>query len=284
MLMPILPIPARSDGTWNGDGDAIPEPLHAVLVVDDDDAFAQTVVDALTDRDIEAIVVRDPHEALGLARRRRFAAAVVDLIMPEMDGLELARELRRASPATEVVMLTGHADMHSAIEGVRNEVFDYLQKNSLQSIRLRRAVRAAIARSELRAENRRLVGGLQETTRKLSVLSDVSQRLSAEQHLDRLLAELTGAARELLEAESARVLIVECNELGDLTIRAAFGDGDVALGGHFGTGDGIAGHVLESGMPVRVDVPRSTRTTRRAATTWAAACPASSACRCSARP
>jgi putative nucleotidyltransferase with HDIG domain len=145
--------------------------------------------------------------------------------------------------------------MRSAIEAIRNEVFEYLQKEELQSIRLRRAVRAAIARSELRAENRRLVAGLQETTRKLKVLSDVSQRLSAESHLDRLLPELAGAARELLEAESARVLITEHNELGDLTIRAAFGDGDAAVGGHFGPGDGIAGHVLDSGKPVRLDDP-----------------------------
>ena len=136
-----------------------------MLIVDDDAAFAQTVVDALADTDIEAIAVADPREALSLIRRRPFAAAVVDLIMPEMDGLELARELRRANPATEVVMLTGHADMRSAIEGIRNELFDYLQKDSLQSVRLRRAVRAAIARSELRAENRRLLTGLQDPTR-----------------------------------------------------------------------------------------------------------------------
>jgi putative nucleotidyltransferase with HDIG domain len=229
-------------------------PLHSVLVVDDDDAFARTVADALCDRDIEALAVRDPHEAVSLSRRRRFGVAVVDLIMPEMDGLELARELRRASPDTEIVMLTGHADMRSAIEAIRNELFDYLQKDQLQSVRLRRAVRAAIARGELRAENRRLVVGLKETARKLSVLSEISTRLSAETHLDRLLPELTRAARELLEVETARVLITERNDLGDLTIRAAYGDGEVALGGHFGPGDGIAGQVLETGVPVRVEV------------------------------
>jgi putative nucleotidyltransferase with HDIG domain len=226
------------------------EALHYVMVVDDDEAFAQTVVDALVDRDIEALALSDPREALRLVRQRPFAAVVVDLIMPEMDGLELARELRRASPATEVVMLTGHADMHSAIEGIRNELFDYLQKDSLQSARLRRAVRAAIARSELRAENRRLVGGLQETTRKLQVLSDATARLAAEQHLDKLLAELVHAAKELLEVQAARVLLTDRSDLGDVTIRLAVGDGEVALGGHFGSGDGIATRVVDTGVGV----------------------------------
>ena len=93
-------------------------PLHRVLVVDDDDAFAQSIADTLLDRDIAAVAVSEPRAAVDLARRTPFAAAVVDLIMPDMDGLELARELRRANPATEVVMLTGHADMSSAIQGI----------------------------------------------------------------------------------------------------------------------------------------------------------------------
>jgi len=229
---------------------------HHVLVVDDDENFARSVADALVDRDIEAVSVSDPRQALTLARQTPFAAAVVDLVMPEMDGLELARELRKGNPATEIVMLTGHADMRSAVEGIRNELFDYLQKASLQSVRLRRAVRAAIARSELRAENRRLIGGLQESTRKLKVLGELSARLAAEPHADRLLGELVRAARNLLEAEAVRVLLMERNDLGDMTIRASIGDGDAVLGGHFGPGDGIATHVAETGEPVRIDLPR----------------------------
>ncbi len=228
---------------------------HHVLVVDDDDAFARTVADALVDRDIEAVATSDPHEALSLARRRPFAAAIVDLIMPNMDGLELARELRRVSPTTEVVMLTAHADIRSAIEGIRNELFDYLQKESLQSVRLRRAVRAAIARSELQAENRRLMSGLQETTRSLQVLTELSARLAAEHHLDQLLGELMRAARELVGAEAVRVVLGERGELGDVTIRSAYGDGEAAVGGTFGPGCGIATQVLDTGVPVRVEVP-----------------------------
>jgi putative nucleotidyltransferase with HDIG domain len=248
---PPQPLPAAGNRFAHPEGSV----CHHVLVVDDDNAFARTVADALVDRDIEAVATSDPREALSLARRRPFAAAIVDLIMPDMDGLELARELRRASPSTEIVMLTGHADMRSAIEGIRNELFDYLQKDSLQSVRLRRSVRAAIARSELRAENRRLMSGLQETTRRLQVLSDLSARLASEHHLDRLLAELMRAARELVGAEAVRVVLGERGELGDVTIRAAYGDGESAVGGAFGPGDGIATMVLDKGVPVRVDVP-----------------------------
>ncbi len=100
------------------------------------------------------------------------------------------------------------------------------------------------------------MGGLQDSTRKLQVLNDVSLHLAEERHVDRLLAALVRATREMLGAEAVRVLLADRNELGDMTIRAAFGDGEAALGGHFGPGDGIAAHVLETGSPLRVELPR----------------------------
>lgn len=119
---------------------------HEVLVVDDDGAFAQSVAESIADVDIAAEWRSDPVAALALARSRPFAVAVVDLIMPAMDGLQLAEELRRTAGRPEVIVLTGNADLQSAIAGLRQGVFDYLQKHSLQSAQLRKAVRAAIAR------------------------------------------------------------------------------------------------------------------------------------------
>jgi putative nucleotidyltransferase with HDIG domain len=230
-----------------------PMPCHRVLVVDDDEAFARTIADALEDRDIEALPVSVPRDAIDLARRTGFAAAVVDLIMPGMDGLELARELRRANPATEVVMVTGHADMSSAVAALRGHMFDFLEKEALQAPRLRRAVRAAIARSHLLAENQRLLAGLRESSRRLAALNDLSLRLASEHHLDRLTAGLLTAARDVTEASAVRVLLMERNELDDLKLKAAWGDGPVALGCLFGPGDGIATGVACNGTPVRLE-------------------------------
>jgi putative nucleotidyltransferase with HDIG domain len=229
---------------------------HSVLVVDDDPSFARTVADVLSDRDIDAVAFNEPRVALDRARQMTFSAAVVDLVMPDMDGLELARELHRTNPTMEVVLLTGHADVQSAVEGIRNDLFDYLQKDALQPIRLWRAVRAAIARSEMRAENRRLVAGLQESTRRLRVLADVSAALSGEQHLDRLLEETVRSAKALFEAEAVRVVFFDRNDLGDRVMRAAFGDGHAVLAGRFGRGDGIATEVAETNRALRVDAPR----------------------------
>jgi putative nucleotidyltransferase with HDIG domain len=229
-----------------------PADCHRVLVVDDDAGFARTVTEVLDDRDLIAVPVSDPQQALDLAYGASFAAAVVDLVMPGMDGLELSRELKRRNPDIEIVMLTGQGSLTSAIEGIRNEVFDYLQKAALQTARLRRAVRAAIAKGHLRAENRRLLASLQESSRKLRTLNEVSARLAGEQHLDRLMAELVGSAKSLLEAETSRAILMERADLGDMTIRAAVGDGETVIGAHCGTGDGIATTVAETGVGVRL--------------------------------
>lgn len=122
-----------------------PEP-HLVLVVDDDAEFAKSVADSLADVDIAVEWRDDPAAALALAGARPFDVAVVDLIMPGMDGLELAQALRRTAGQPEVIVLTGHADLQTAIAGLRQGLFDYLQKHALNPAQLRKAVRAAIAR------------------------------------------------------------------------------------------------------------------------------------------
>lgn len=247
----VEPLPGRTHPGQSAGKDT----RYGVLIVDDDESFSRMVGDLLADSDIEAVAVRSATAALGLAASRRFSVAVVDLIMPEMDGLELARRLRRASPSTEVVLLTGHADLPTAIEAVRNEIFDFLQKEQLHSLRLRRAVRAAIARSELKADNQKLLAGLQRVTHRLEILAEASGRLAAERHLDRLVAEILRSARELVEAERVRVVLAERSQDGDVVIRACYGDGELAPGTHFGSGTGILTATLETGVPVLLDSP-----------------------------
>ena len=229
--------------------------VHSVLVVDDDLQFAQAVGDSLADRDIRVTTVANPREALTLAVREDYAVAVIDLIMPEMNGLDLSRELHRVSPSTEIIMLTGHADVRSAIEGIRVELFDYLQKESIDVVRLVRSVRSAIARGQLRRENQRLLSNLTSAARRLRMLAERSAALAAEHHPDSLFESIVEGARELLEAERVRALLVDRSDLGDVTIREAFGDGDIAPGGHFAAGEGIVAHVIGSGAAERIDVP-----------------------------
>jgi len=115
---------------------------------------------------------------LRLVAQESFSVAVVDLFMPRMGGLELADRLRLQSPDTQVVILTGQPDFDSAVEGIRQGVFDYLEKAQLQMGRLLRSVEAANDRSSLVRHNRELVAALSESNALLKGLHASSEAIS----------------------------------------------------------------------------------------------------------
>src|SRR5262249_17328598 len=149
----------------------------------------------------------DSADALRRAQSGHYDVALLDLVMPGASGLELGDLVKAASPDTEVLILTGHADLESAIAGIKHRVFDYLEKTGLDRARLNRVLRDATERSRLTRANRELQQRVAEMNRRLQALVDVSARLAAEPHQDRVLDTLVRAARELLRSEASRALI-----------------------------------------------------------------------------
>jgi DNA-binding NtrC family response regulator len=103
------------------------ESFH-VLVVDDEVDFVNTLVKRLNMRDVEAHGVHSGPEALRFLAERPVDVVVLDVKMPDMDGIEVLREIKGRHPLLEVIMLTGHASLEVAIEGMESGAFDYLMK------------------------------------------------------------------------------------------------------------------------------------------------------------
>ena len=99
-----------------------------ILVVDDDLGVRITVQKILSRSGYEVMTAAGGDEALQLASEKSFDLALIDLIMPGMDGIETMRRLGEASPETVVIMLTAHGTMESAIEALRLGAHDYLVK------------------------------------------------------------------------------------------------------------------------------------------------------------
>jgi two-component system cell cycle sensor histidine kinase/response regulator CckA len=102
----------------------------SVLIVDDDDALLRTLSDVLELHGIHTVTAGSAHRALALASELASppAVALVDLRLPDMDGLELVARLHEVSSLTQVVVLTGHASLSTALQALREESFDYLVK------------------------------------------------------------------------------------------------------------------------------------------------------------
>ncbi|HYC52463.1 MAG TPA: response regulator, partial [Gemmatimonadaceae bacterium] len=103
------------------------EPL-SVLVVDDDSALIRTLSDILRLHGYAPATASTGREGLAMAATRAPALAVVDLRLPDMDGMELAARLHELSELTEVVVLTGNASLESAVAAMREHSIDYLLK------------------------------------------------------------------------------------------------------------------------------------------------------------
>jgi DNA-binding NtrC family response regulator len=100
-----------------------------VLLVDDEVPFVETMTKRLNKRDLQVSTAFSGAEALEkLGKQREVEVVILDVKMPGMDGIETLREIKRRHPLVEVVMLTGHATVETAIEGMKLGAYDYLMK------------------------------------------------------------------------------------------------------------------------------------------------------------
>jgi len=100
-----------------------------VMLVDDEAPFVETMTKRLKKRDLDVISALSGQEALEiLDYQRNVDVVILDVKMPGMDGIETLKNMKSAYPLIEVVMLTAHATVESAIEGMRFGAFDYLMK------------------------------------------------------------------------------------------------------------------------------------------------------------
>jgi DNA-binding NtrC family response regulator len=103
----------------------------SVLLVDDEVAFVETLVKRLAKRDVRVSAAHSGQEALDKladSGPTKFDVVILDVKMPGMDGLEALARIKEEHPLIEVIMLTGHATVESAIDGMKKGAFDYLMK------------------------------------------------------------------------------------------------------------------------------------------------------------
>lgn len=103
-------------------------PPH-ILLVDDEQGFVEVMAQRLSRRGYEVDFVLNGADALGFVENDRTVDVILlDVAMPGMDGLSTLHALKMAHPVVQVLMLTGHATIASAVEAMRAGAMDYLMK------------------------------------------------------------------------------------------------------------------------------------------------------------
>ncbi len=99
-----------------------------ILLVDDEIEFVETLSKRLVKRGFNVLFVTTASDAVEKIKTMQFDVAIVDVRMPEMDGIALLGEIKRMKPLMEVLLLTGYASVQSGIEGMKKGAFDYIMK------------------------------------------------------------------------------------------------------------------------------------------------------------
>ena len=107
---------------------AMPAVKFRVLLVDDEDDFRETLLVRLKNRGFEVTGASSGRKALDVLQGQDFDVIVLDVLMPEMDGLDCLKQIRQIKPTVGVILLTGHASVQSGIEGLHMGALEYLTK------------------------------------------------------------------------------------------------------------------------------------------------------------
>ncbi len=211
------------------------KPAAALLLVDDDEAFRKALARELGRVGYDVATAGSGEEALRRVAEREPEVVLLDLRLPDRDGLEVLEAIHTASPGTDVIMLTGHGSIDTAIQAVRAGAFDYVAKPCpLDELEVR--IQRALERQSLRRRATLLERGLTPPDVASSFVGDSPEFRRLAQLIERvapsdstvLITGETGSGKEmvakLIHARSSRrgrpFVVVECAALQESLLQS----------------------------------------------------------------
>ncbi len=170
-----------------------------ILCIDDEKMIRSNIGDYLEDSGYEAILAADGREGLAAFRRHRPDAVLVDLRMPEIDGLEVLAAVQAESPGTPVIVVSGTGVITDVIEALRLGAWNYLSKPVVDMGVLQHALEQALEKAQLLRENEAYKENLEQS---------VQQRTAdLENTNEQLQAALVNLEREMAERQKTEEML-----------------------------------------------------------------------------
>jgi len=232
---------------------------ETILIVDDESSIREVLSTLLQEAGCRTLDAGTAEEGLKLMNDAAISVAMIDLKLPGMSGIDLLEEIKRRSPSTEVIIMTSYASLDTAIEAIRREAYDYIQKPFEDLDQPWTVVRRALEKRDLTRKNQALVNDLERKNRELAAavkrqnsLIDAGRAMSGILAISDLLDFFIGVAADVLDVERASLMLVD-EKSNEMQIAAHRGLNDeVARKVRLKVGEGIAGWVALEGKPILV--------------------------------
>jgi signal transduction histidine kinase len=139
-----------------------------ILVIDDEEGI-RTLIDAILSKEgYEVYLAEDGYKGIDLFKQVPLDLVITDIKMPGIDGIEVLRRMKAIDPEAEIIILTGHGNLDTAIAAIKEDAYDFVTK-PLENIQiLISAVKKGIRKSELTAENKKLIDKLKKANIELN--------------------------------------------------------------------------------------------------------------------
>ncbi|MFN0057981.1 MAG: sigma-54-dependent transcriptional regulator [Planctomycetota bacterium] len=209
-----------------------------ILVVDDESFIREAIELYLQSEGYQVDSAAGGEDALRLMANCSFDVAILDIMMPGIDGITLLGEIKKRCPDVEVVMASGYGALDSAIEAIRMGAYDYIAKPILNFEEdLLRVVRRAHERSRLRNLNRQLTAELETTNCELRLRNQALERqlagferlaigstlLANAGNLDDALSRGAQCALDVLSARHALLLLAGADRVRIASVPSSVG-------------------------------------------------------------
>ncbi|MEW6325886.1 MAG: response regulator, partial [Nitrospirota bacterium] len=147
---------------------------ETILIVDDEPAILNTLADVLKDEGYQVATAGSGAAALA-ALQEMPAVILLDIWMPDRDGLDVLQQIKQLRPQTTVIMMSGHGSIETAVRATKLGAYDYIEK-PLSSEKVLLVLRHALTEQKLADENRHLRAAIDERS-DLQGVSPAIQRL-----------------------------------------------------------------------------------------------------------
>jgi len=230
-----------------------------ILLVDDEEGFRETITEHLAMRGYSVSPASCAEDAIQIIKKKNFEVAVVDIMMPGMDGMTLLKTLKESQGLIEIIMITGQGSIESAVEAIKKGAYNYLTK-PVKFAELEAQIQKAyeknllsrqniLQKEELRFRRRAGYGEIIAESNKMKAVIDLAGQV-APSNSTVLLEGETGTGKEvvahLIHNKSARAdkpfVVVNCGALPEnLLERELFGNVKGAFTGATESKPGLIG-------------------------------------------